>query len=245
MAATGVSNTPLMSVGALLKESWVQTRRHMRTLVVLLLPLTIVMGLVQTFLDPVSPFVATGSALVGWLIVMVATVIWSFFAYVAMIQTLARDTEQLVARAAYQQSTRFVLPVVGVSFLAILISFVGFVLLIIPGIIWTTWYSFAPYVMVAEPDRVVTALAKSHQYVAGRFWAVVGRIVVLALVMGGGMLMAVIVALLLGFIPGLNDTTNLGSVLVMTVILSLTFLPIQLFGQVFHYRLYEALRASR
>lgn len=56
----------------------------------------------------------------------------------------------------------------------------GYLLFIVPGVLFTVWYSFAPLAAVVEEDTV-DAMAQSKRMVQGRFWKLVGRSVVLVL----------------------------------------------------------------
>ncbi len=58
----------------------------------------------------------------------------------------------------------------------------GFGLLIIPGILFTVWFSFAQYVLAAEDTRGMEALLKSKEYVRGHGWGVFGRLLLLMLI---------------------------------------------------------------
>jgi hypothetical protein len=60
----------------------------------------------------------------------------------------------------------------------------GFVLLIIPGIIFSTWFSFANFIFVDKGLGVKASMGKSRGLVKGRFWAVLGRLLVFGLFSG-------------------------------------------------------------
>ncbi len=66
--------------------------------------------------------------------------------------------------------------------IAFLVGFLflgGFMLFFIPGLLFSVWFSFVYYVMVAEDEKGMTALLKSREYVKGRVWSVVWRFIVL------------------------------------------------------------------
>jgi len=79
-----------------------------------------------------------------------------------------------------------------VSILVGLITFTGFILLIIPGIIWALKYQFATYLVVDKGSGVMEAIKKSGQMTAGEKW----NLFVFGLLLG---LMNVAGALALGF----------------------------------------------
>jgi len=61
-----------------------------------------------------------------------------------------------------------------------IISVIGLILLIIPGIIFMVRYGFAQMIAVLE-DRSVNPLTESKRLVRGRFWKLVGRAVVIGI----------------------------------------------------------------
>ena len=69
-----------------------------------------------------------------------------------------------------------------ISLLTALAIFAGFILLVIPGIIFAVWFCFSIFVFVAEDLRGTAALKKSKQLVRGYFWPVFGRMIVLGIV---------------------------------------------------------------
>ncbi len=54
----------------------------------------------------------------------------------------------------------------------------GFILLIIPGIIFSTWFSFSNFIFVDKGLGIKASIGKSRELVKGRFWAVLGRLLV-------------------------------------------------------------------
>jgi len=68
-----------------------------------------------------------------------------------------------------------------ISILIGLIVALGFILLIIPGIIFAVWYSFSTYILVAEDRKGIDALKRSKEVVRGFWWKVLWRYIVLGL----------------------------------------------------------------
>jgi HEAT repeat protein len=54
----------------------------------------------------------------------------------------------------------------------------GYLLLIVPGVLFTVWFFFALFVLADEDLRGLSAMLKSREYVRGRFWPVAGRLAV-------------------------------------------------------------------
>jgi predicted Zn finger-like uncharacterized protein len=70
----------------------------------------------------------------------------------------------------------------------------GFFLLVIPALLFMTWFLFAQYILVDEGERGMAALLKSREYVRGYFWGVLLRLLVLWVAV-------FFLSLLLGWIP--------------------------------------------
>lgn len=81
-----------------------------------------------------------------------------------------------------------------VSILVGLITGAGFILLIIPGIIFLVWFHFAGFEYMTKDVKVGEALSGSKKLVKGNFWKVFGRIITFAI-------FAIIVQIILGSVP--------------------------------------------
>lgn len=93
---------------------------------------------------------------------------------------------------AFKESRFLILGFFFVSLIVNAVVFSGLLLLVIPGIIFAIWYSQADYIRLYEGEKGIRAMQKSHWYVRGKFWGVLGRTLGLAcltllplLLMGG------------------------------------------------------------
>src|SRR6185437_8186935 len=75
-----------------------------------------------------------------------------------------------------------VLPLIGLAIVAGIGIAIGFVLIIIPGLILLTIWAVAAPVMVIEHPGVFAALGRSRELVRGHGWQVFGTIVLIALI---------------------------------------------------------------
>lgn len=105
--------------------------------------------------------------------------ILGIFAGIALVYALSG--RQHTVSDAYQASTGVFWKYLVLSILLALITLVGLILLVIPGIIVAVWFSFAIYVLLLEDKRPIEALKASRAYVQGKWWAVFGRLVALSL----------------------------------------------------------------
>ena len=65
-----------------------------------------------------------------------------------------------------------------VAVVVALITAGGFLLLIVPGVLFMVWYAFAMYLVILEKKSGIKLLAESRELSRGKFWAVFGRLVV-------------------------------------------------------------------
>ena len=80
-------------------------------------------------------------------------------------------------KVAWKKLWKFTL----LSLLSILIISLGFLLLVIPGIILGVWFFAASYILVTQNAGVIESLKASKALVAGHFWKVLGRLAVFGL----------------------------------------------------------------
>lgn len=104
-------------------------------------------------------------------------------------------------KVIFSETWKKVWPFALLSILSGLIIGGGMILLIIPGIIFTVWYSFAKFVFVDKKTGIMDSLRKSKELVKGRFWSVLGRILVIGI-------FTILVSAILTVLP-----YNLGSVI--------------------------------
>lgn len=68
-----------------------------------------------------------------------------------------------------------------VSFIVALTVLGGFILLIIPGIVFAVWFSFSTYVFIAEGKKGKSAMVRSKELVKGYWWVIFGRLLVIGI----------------------------------------------------------------
>jgi hypothetical protein len=143
---------------------------------VVYLPIAILQGIIAASGSIGLIFVTTLLAIVGWGIYTGAVV-----EAVADMRDGKRDFSigQLLQRAL-----PFAFPLIGAAIIYGLAVLVGFVLIIIPGLIFMTWFSlFAPSIVV-ERQGVFASMTRSHDLVRGDGWRVFGVLVVTVIIAG-------------------------------------------------------------
>lgn len=97
------------------------------------------------------------------------------------IEKMNKNTSLLTVKEEMKQARDVVGQYIWVSILSGLIVLGGLILFIIPGVIFSLWYTFAPFVAILEKKRGMEALRESKKMVQGRWWTVFGYFFVLGL----------------------------------------------------------------
>ncbi len=82
----------------------------------------------------------------------------------------------------YAETKEMFWPYIGLVLLTTVFIILWTMLLIIPGIIYSVFYSFACYALFFEDKRGMAAIRRSSQLVTGYFWPVFGRFMFIGLV---------------------------------------------------------------
>lgn len=167
----------------------------------------------------------------SWLIILLIGLAFLVFTLVFIVgfwmqTTLITAVSQVVKgeiigiKETLSRGWRKIWKFVGTSLLSGIITMLGFAFLIIPGIIFSVWFSFATFIVVIEGRGVTESLKESEALVSGYFWPVLARFIVFGLLI-------LIVQVAAGFIP------FIGPVIVMFLTPYYLLLP---------YLVYEDLR---
>lgn len=123
-------------------------------------------------------------------ILIITTIILQLFVWLWLSVCLMKATVQIRAQKPVDQSSlstlslRRIQPLLCVLFLQGLIVLGGFLLLVIPSVIFWVWYSMAQVAVALDDKRPVEALAFSRSLVTGRFFAVLWRLLAGPVVIG-------------------------------------------------------------
>lgn len=131
-------------------------------------------GLYPRFDLGVGGYVAWGLAILAFIFVY----IWS---QASVIYAVVKPNANVGVRESYAVGFRKMMPLLWIGIITGLAVLGGLVLLIIPGIIFAIWYSFASYILFTEDKRGVAALQASRYYVKGNLGRVFGRGIVIGL----------------------------------------------------------------
>ena len=174
----------LTDIGELFQESWTLFKRRFLILIGLCLlgivafiaPVLLSAGLVSMTTSGGVTFVAiiTVGVLVG-----ILCGIWCFGGFLCAVVD-----DGLNLKGALARGQGMILPLAWVSLLSGFIICGGYMLLIIPGIIFSVWFVFAQFVLVEDDVRGMSALLKSTEYLRGQWFSVALRLLLIWAVSG-------------------------------------------------------------
>ncbi len=180
------------TIGEVLSVSWEIVKRKFLFFIVIM----IIMLLTVTILDSI-----THSA--NWILLKTASVVLAYIVSWVFETGMINISLILCDGKRPQYSDMFppfplLLNFIGASILYALIIFVGLLLLVIPGIIWSVSFSLYGFSIVDEGLEPVSALKKSSELTRGMRWEIFGLIIILtalntigALLLGLGLLVTV------------------------------------------------------
>ncbi|MCF7865221.1 MAG: hypothetical protein K9M11_01835 [Candidatus Pacebacteria bacterium] len=252
----------LQNVTILFDIAWETYKKYFKVLLKLnILPVIIVLtGLsifsmiddfedISKYLDKYD-FIMIAALILG---VVVISVVVSSLNYIAQItvlnQSSIKDSEkyetegdatdikstEVTLFGAYSVASKLLFPYFWIMLLTGLLILIGFVLLVVPGVVFSIWFVFASFFLVFEGKRGKSALQMSKRYVRGIWFEVFLRLVVAALL---GLLLNIALATFKGFMGSVasdvTDTTSLN--LFLDFIYQLVITP---YFVVYMYELYR------
>ena len=216
--------TPMFTpIPRLLSQSWERVQKHLLQLFLLdvmlfvpLIGLVIVMiGVlfITGFFSPITgntAYTATAGLilLVEMVIGMILLIAGSLALQIATIVLLSRDQLIIPLLQLFKASFKRVLPLLGLSLLTCLIVSGGFILLIIPGILFGIMLSLAPYYLVLDNISVVEAMRKSVYVSSKMFGALFIR---MAALIGVSIVVSILVNVLQSAAGNLSFLVSLAS----------------------------------
>lgn len=171
----------------------------------------VVIGIISALLIVIAPVLV----ILAFVVILVGTTLFT-----GMVVELVADVQDGRRDATVGQLLQAATPVIGQLILVGIIAgigiLIGFVLIIIPGLILITIWSVAAPVVVLERPGAFRALGRSRELVRGNGWQVFGVIVVL--VIGVGIVAAII--------EGIGDSGGTGVGIVVRVIVQIFTAPL-------------------
>lgn len=233
----------LPSFRDLVRQSWsIYTSRFKRLLLLIVLTFMVsllgvigsvpaIMGITFALGKGGMAGIGTMTASIVWAVAMLVTMILvSVALQIAMIFGISEEGENVSTQELVRKSLPFVLPYLWVSILTGLAVLAGFVMLIIPGIVFSLWFWMSTFLVIFENERGIESMRKSRGYMKGLMKPVLWRFL-------GLILLVVLVSIAAGIVSSilhLDQDNNIISV-IFNSILSPFFVA-------YSYLLYRAVR---
>ena len=173
----------LTSITQLLKESWRIYCLKIKTLLGITgLPVgfSFLFWVLMYFLAGTSLRYSIWFSIIGAIFYLGSLFLW-LWAAPSLIYTLKENSG---IKESYKRGFKVLGSYIWVYFLSVIIIAGGFLLFIIPGVLFSIWFSLAIFVLVFEERKGFKALFRSKHLVKGKFWGVLLRFLVLGLIIG-------------------------------------------------------------
>lgn len=193
------SNVPVFkksmtSIDDLLKKSWeaykIVVFQYVKMSlfgVVALIPTGIIVVLMLIFGDQIDEgttrmvlYIVLG--IIGT-VALVSGIIISYIAQVALQVIVYKKDASLKLKEAFKIAKGKALDFLTTNLLAGIIIMLGFIVFIVPGIIWSIYYYFVVWIVLKEDKFGMKALRRSKSLVKGYWWSVVGRSLLITILM--------------------------------------------------------------
>ncbi len=167
---------------------------------------------------------------------LIFMVILSVWAQSALLYAVSNRERNVLKCYGSSFKRTFPLLITFISLAGVMIS--GTVLFVIPAMIFSIWFVFAPFITVSEDLKGAKALARSRNYVKGNFWTIFARGFLIGII-------SIILLLILNTITNLlfPEPSTLKSL--WNLLGSIVQLLIITFDLVFMYALFESIKNTK
>lgn len=176
----------LLTPFELLSRSWITYRQRMWTLLgISLIPiilaaltsfLIVAMWYVSGSMAGLDKAVVTIGAIILAISLAIGVIYLSLLSQVGLIIAIRDSKEKIGIKEALKRARGNIGSYFWALFLAGLAVLGGYILFIIPGIIFTVWFAFAGYIVLTEGKKGSAALSQSREYTKGLWWEIAVRI---------------------------------------------------------------------
>jgi hypothetical protein len=174
-------------------EAWQMYKAHWKHL----LAIAFVIYLAAAIISAILGLLGT----IGLYLALIVSIVALFLLQATLVKAVqdVRDGRaDLSISETVSQATPFIGPVFAASFLAGIAIFIGFVLIIVPGLILITIWAVIIPVIVIERSGVMAAFGRSRELVKGRAWHVFGTLVLTWIIL---FVVDIILGLIFAFVP--------------------------------------------
>lgn len=135
---------------------------------------------------------------------IVALIIGIFLVFmsISFILISLSKKKEIKFKEIFKESKKYFWKFLGLGILIGISLSLLYCMLIIPGIIFTVFWIFAPFILIKENKKIIESMKKSFEMVKGQWW----KIFLIYFIL---MVMAVIVSAILSFVPVLSMFSTL------------------------------------
>jgi len=137
-----------------------------------------------------------GVLIVLAIVFFVAIFISQAWGQTALLYAIKDSQERIGVIEAYRRGWHKIVSYWWVVLLVGSITMGGFLLLIVPGIIFSTWFSLAIFILIVEDLKGMNALLKSREYVKGKWGSIFWRFLFIGII---SIIISLVPALIFGF----------------------------------------------
>ncbi len=134
-----------------------------------------------------NPFLSLGFGLVLMIVLLVAMIYIGVWSSVAELFAIKDYEQNITFKEAFKRGRPYINSFFSTGLLAGLAIFGGFILFIIPGIIFALWFSQSCYIVINENLSNTAALKRSKAYIKGRMWEVFLKYLFIGLIVYGSL----------------------------------------------------------
>ena len=180
-----------------------------------------------------------------FLILSIASAVIGVWFSIVKIRIIAAryENKDIASIGSYIHSDKkLILPAIGASILSGIAILGGFLIFIIPGIIFAIWFAFVMYSVALDNQDSISSLSFSKNLVKGRWWAVLWRLLVPAsiFIVGTYILQTPLSIILKTF----NSVFILAFVTIATYAINILFAPFIITSQVILYSNLKSTKAT-
>ncbi len=211
-----------------IKQTWVDYKTHLRMIVTILL----VPNILTQFIGQWGGHSRSTPGSFGLLFVILVT-IFSLWSQVTIFMAIVKPSETLTFVDWYKKSWKYIWSYSWLIFLSGIIILSGILLFIVPGIIFSIWFSMGIYVLMDKHLKGMSALQYSYELVSGHWFAVFWRCIVNGILMFIASIGITILIKILHF----PYEAQISGVLIATFVTPFTYM--------YSFRLYKELKEMR
>ncbi len=161
----------------LTKLAWADYKKHLRTIVTILL----IPNLLSRFAGQMGGHYQVNPSPFSFIIVL-AMIVLSIWSQITIFMAIVYPNDKFTFAQWYNRSWKYIWSYCWLLFISSAIIFSGVILFVIPGIIFSIWFSMGIFVLIDRKLTGLDALQGSTELVKGHWFAVLWRVLVAGLI---------------------------------------------------------------